>query len=178
MSADRPGAETLRDRVESVEGAPALVRDRHLTVLASNALARALSPAFAEGVNLARFAFVDSADHAGAKGWDAATTQIAAMLRESLDTHREDEPFRRIVGELSATSATFTEAWADEIPPAQQGVVTFLETPVGELALAYREEWLDNTQAEALMLLFGVDPEAVTRLATLASLVANGRTAE
>jgi hypothetical protein len=178
MSHEHHDPESLRARVESADGVPALVRDRHLTVLASNALARAISPAFAEGVNLARYAFVDSADYAGADGWDAATTQIAAMLRESLDNHREDDPFRRIVGELSATSATFSEAWADEAAPAQQGVATFLDTPVGELTLVYREEWIDDTQAEALMLLFGVDSEAEAKLATLASIVGNGRSVD
>lgn len=178
MSHDGHDPESLRARVDSVEGVPALVRDRHLTVLASNSLARAISPAFVEGVNLARFAFVDSADHAGANGWNAATTQIAAMLRESLDNHQVDELFRRIVGELSATSATFSEAWAEESAPAQQGVVTFLDTPVGELTLAYREQWLGDGQAEALMVLFGVDSEADAKLATLASVVGNGRSAE
>jgi hypothetical protein len=178
MSGDRHDSESLRAHVESFAGAPVLVRDRHLTVLASNALARAISPAFAEGVNLARYAFVDSADYAGAVGWDAATTQIAAMLRESLDRHREDDPFRRIVGELSAMSAPFSEAWAAEAAPARQGVVTFLGTAVGDLRLAYREEWVDGTHAEALMLLSGADSEAEAKLATLASIVGIGRSTE
>lgn len=175
MSDDHRYLDSLRSRVDSLEHVPALVRDRHLTVLASNALARALSPGFAEGVNLARYAFIDSAAHAGAHGWDAATSQIAAMLRESLDHHQVDDTFRRIIGELSATSATFSEAWADEVPPARQGVATFLCTEVGELTLAYREEWLDDTQAEALISLFGVDSDNEEKLGTLASTIGSAR---
>jgi len=178
MSGDRHDSESLRAHVSSFAGAPVLVRDRHLTVLASNPLARAISPAFAVGVNLARYAFVDAAGHAGNDGWDAATTQIAAMLRESLDRHREDGPFRRIVGELSAMSASFSEAWAAEAAPARQGEATFLGTAVGELRLVYREEWVDDTHAEALMLLFGADSEAEAKLTTLASIVGNGRITE
>ncbi|MFG6477151.1 hypothetical protein ACFXP7_12265 [Microbacterium sp. P06] len=177
MSDDRRDPDSLRARVDSLERVPALVRDRHLSVLASNALARSLSPGFAEGVNLARYAFIESADCAGASGWDAATSQIAAMLRESLDNHQGDGPFRRIVGELSATSAAFSEAWADEAPPARQGVATFLDTEVGDLTLLYREEWLDDSQAEALMLLFGVDSDNAEKLEALASIIDNGRSA-
>lgn len=178
MSRDDHRPETARALVDSVEGVPVLVRDRHLTVVASNALARALSPGFVEGTNLARYTFVDSAGYAGAACWDVLAGQVAAMLRESLDHHHEDAPFRHLVGELSATSATFSAAWADEKAPARQGVARFLGTPVGDMTLAYREEWIDDTQADALMMLAGVDAESEARLARLASIVANGRIAE
>ncbi|MFJ2369868.1 hypothetical protein [Microbacterium sp. NPDC087665] len=178
MRRDHNDVEALRARVESLADRPALIRDRHLTVLASNTMARALSPGFDEGVNLARYAFIDAVDHAGDAGWYESTSQIAAMLRDSLDIHRDDAPFRRIVGELSARSPQFSVAWADEAAPARQGEVTFVDTAVGDLTLVYREEWLDDTQAEAIMLLSGVDAASETKLDALASILAGRRPSE
>jgi hypothetical protein len=166
-----PARRRLKDRVESVGGVPALVRDRHLTVIASNPLARALSPGFTEGVNLARFTFIDSAGYEGAECWGAATAEVAAMLRASLDQHADDTPFRTVVGELSATSAPFSEQWAAEAAPSRRGVARFLDTMVGDLTLVYSEEWIDDAQDEALLVLRPADSEAEGRLEELAVLV-------
>lgn len=159
-----------RKALEPLHDLPAFVRDRHLTVIASNALARALSPAFAEGVNLARFAFLETADQPDDSCRDAGE-QIAAMLRTSLDLHRQDESFRRLVGELSARSARFSVAWATEVASARTGRVTFGETAAGPLTLTYREHWLDPDGSRTLVVFDSDESQTAVRLAELAALV-------
>lgn len=128
----------LRDLLTSWRAVPAFLCDRHFTVMASNAAACALSPAFAEGTNLVRFAFLEpdvDRDHAM---WPEASGQVAALLRESLDEHEVDSSFHTIVGELSARSRDFSVAWADGARAAKtRGVIPFDETPVGRIVLGY-----------------------------------------
>jgi hypothetical protein len=165
--AERSGVRALIDGWHHV---PAVLRDRHLTVVASNALARALSPSFAEGTNLARFTFLDAASYEDERCWTETAEQVAAMLRDSLDQHEEDGPFRRLVGELSAKSARFSRAWASEDRPEPTGAATFVGTAAGDLRLQYRHLWVDEAHDDVLVVWHGDDPEAVGRLEALADL--------
>ncbi|WP_415971361.1 hypothetical protein [Rhodococcus sp. 077-4] len=123
---------------------PAILLDRHLTVLSSTALARAVSPSFFEGVNLAVYTFVDAAEEPCAERNDESREQVVAMLRESLDRHEPDEPFRRIVGELSTRSDVFAQSWAAETSARTSGVVLIPHDVVGPLALTYRQVRADG----------------------------------
>ena len=53
----------------SWRGVPALVRDEHLTVVASNPLARAVSAAFNEGVNIAKYTFLNEWSEEATTDW-------------------------------------------------------------------------------------------------------------
>jgi len=117
---------------------PAFVGDRHLTVVAANELARAISPGFVEGVNLVRFAFLDQS---GNEPWPECSQnarQVAALLRESLDRNPDDSSYREIVGELSAKSRDFSSAWAEERPSTASGWARFRNDVVGDLTLSYQ----------------------------------------
>ena len=153
-------------------GVPALIRDRHLTVIAANPLARALSPSFEPGVNLARFTFLDAARFDRDGSHEEFRTQVAAMLRDSLDQHEEDAPFRGLVGELSARSLPFAEAWATEVRARRSGSATFDHTAVGSITLGYRELWIDGTYDDVLMLWRCEDSESRHKLGELARLLA------
>jgi hypothetical protein len=170
-----PASEGRPDQVRAVmerlRAVPALVRDRHLTVIASNPLAKALSPSFEEGVNLARFTFIDAAVESGEPCWVEATHAVAAMLRESLDAHDEDAPFRGLVGELSAKSARFSEAWADDSQSEHAGTATFVHDVLGAMTLGYREHWLDDSRDAAVIVWRGETDEAAERLSRLSELV-------
>jgi hypothetical protein len=91
-----------RDLVQSWSHTPAVLVDRHLNVLVSNPLARALSDSFIETTNLAQFTFLHPDVVRDAACWDDTAVQVAALLRDSLDQHDEDRAFLSIVGELAA----------------------------------------------------------------------------
>lgn len=172
---DAAGQTPLRDwfrsAIDTWEGVPALLRDRHLTVIAANPLARALSPSFVPGVNLARFTFIDAESFVGRGSHEQIQSQVTAMLRDSLDQHDEDAPFRGLVGELSARSPAFAAEWAKEVRSRRSGVATFFARPVGTITLGYRELWIDETHDDVLMVWRGEDLESAGKLDELARYV-------
>ncbi len=126
--------------LESLHEVPALLRNRHLDVLASNELARRVSAAFQPGVNMARFIFLNPEVAASTGDWDHVCRQSANCLRTSLETHLEDAGFRALVGELAARSDDFSRAWAQE-PGDRVDTGNFdVEHPVvGSLSMAYQQ---------------------------------------
>jgi hypothetical protein len=160
--------EWISTLIDDWPGVPALIRDRHLTVVAANPLARALTSSFTPGANLARSTFLDAAGRSNEPCWAAVTTQVAAMLRDSLDHHHGDGEFRGLVGELSAKSSDFSDAWAAETRPTGTGVATFVGSTVGDLTLSYRELWIDESHEHALMLWRSASATAAQQLRALA----------
>ncbi|MBF4572612.1 hypothetical protein ITJ64_08785 [Herbiconiux sp. VKM Ac-1786] len=98
----------------ALDGIPVIVHDRYLTVVGATRLARAVSPFFREGVNLARAAFLDDSVVESQTAWPEFAEHVAATLRVELDRHDADPEFRRLVGELSARSRAFARAFADD----------------------------------------------------------------
>ncbi|WP_156465936.1 MULTISPECIES: MmyB family transcriptional regulator [unclassified Rathayibacter] len=123
---------------------PAVLLDRHLEVLSATPLARALSPALVEGVNIARFTFLDPQAQQDRACWRNAADEITALLSDSLDRHEGDRGFRSVVGELSARSPRFATTWAVGARAAGSGSVRFLDTAVGTVPLGYRVTRLDD----------------------------------
>lgn len=115
-----------------------MLLDRHLRVLSATPLARALSPHFLEGADLARSTLLDSIDLQDLPCWREAAEQVTALLSASLDRHDGDREFRSIVGELSVSSPAFAAAWARDAPVRGSGAVRFLDTAVGAVPLDYR----------------------------------------
>ena len=159
----------VREMVVAIGCLPAVVTDRHLTVVTSNALAQALTGAFLPGVNIARYAFLgrqadDEADRndaeadrndadGAASGRLDTIAQVAAMLRDSLEQHEEDDGFRRLVGELSSQSILFARTWAhDHRRPARTGEVRFAPASVGPLSMAFQELLIPDDFALRLLL--------------------------
>ena len=158
----------MRDLLASWRAVPAFVCDRHFTVVASNAAACAMSPAFAEGTNLARFTFLEPDVDRDHSMWPEAAGQVAALLRESLDEHEADASFHTIVGELSAHSRDFSIAWADDARTAKtRGVVPFDETPVGPIVLAYQLLTVPGHDRDVLFVWQPVDDESIRGLREL-----------
>jgi len=166
----------IRTMLNAWRTIPAILRDRHLTVIASNPLAQAVSPAFHEGVNLVRFTFIDSAREHRLPCWNATATQVAAMLRDSLDQHEEDDSFTAIVGELSAKSREFAEAWAAESRPSYSGTVVLLNQFVGEVTLSYQQLWVPDDYDDAILVWRPVDPPSSIALSRLAQQIAGSGT--
>jgi hypothetical protein len=129
----------IREFLDSWDTFPAFLRDRYLTVVASNGLARMLSPSFEVGVNLARFTFLDPMVQHRSDAWKEVAEAVAAELRDSVDQHEQDTVFSRIVGELSAKSRSFSETWAAETPARVSGEASFDNDVVGRITLAYQQ---------------------------------------
>jgi hypothetical protein len=159
----------IRDIVSSWTGVPAILCDRHFTVVVSNTAARALSPAFTEGVNLARFTFLEPGVDRDHLMYDRAATQVAALLRDSLNQHRGDDiSFRDIVGDLSVLSVDFATAWAnDSFPARASGVIDFADTAEGVVRLGYQVLYVPNIEGDCLIVWGAADEESSRALARL-----------
>lgn len=149
--------------------APAVVRDRHLDVLASTEPARRLSAAFEPGVNIARFTFLNPIVSDSTGNWGEVAAQVAGALRRSLEEHLEDAGFRTLVGELAARSEAFNRAW--EVAPARpagSGGFDLDHPVVGRLRLTYQEfAVLGPEPGLVLAVWYPADAESADRLARL-----------
>ena len=169
---DEAGRARLRALLGSWAGVPAFVHDRHLTVVACNPLARALSPNFREGGNLARSTFLDPEVARSQPDWAALAGQVAGSLRDSLDENDADDAFRSIVGELSARSRTFSEAWADESGEVEQtGSCRFPHRAVGGMTLAFHRLRPPGQTDDTVVVWRPVDEASARSLTMLAELV-------
>ncbi|MCS5498565.1 hypothetical protein NY547_15045 [Cnuibacter physcomitrellae] len=130
----------LEEMIDSWPAIPAFIRDRYLTVVAANGLARSVSPSFREGVNLVRSTFLDSDVLHTSPHPRLIAEHVAGTLRESLSRHESDGDFEQIVEELSAASTQFAAAWNDEeAVPGEQDTFTFPHDIVGALTLGYQQ---------------------------------------
>jgi hypothetical protein len=131
--------------IGSLRSSPALIYDKHLTVVAANELARAIGPGFAVGSNLALHTFrASQRDENDLPDWDTKHDQIAAILRGSLRDHSEDGEFLDIVGELAATSPEFASSWASDPAMMPTGTFTFVHGTLGKFDLTYHRLSLGN----------------------------------
>jgi hypothetical protein len=77
----------------SVVGLPAFVEGRYFDVLATNDLARALSPNLEVGLNRLRSVFLDETEQALYPDWEQATAGLVAGFRESVRNDVDDPRF-------------------------------------------------------------------------------------
>jgi transcriptional regulator with XRE-family HTH domain len=123
-----PGMQQLLD---AWTGTPAYVRGRHLDVLASNALARALAPMYRPGENLLRHILLEDYARALFPDWEAIAVQAVAALRSSAGA---DDP--ELARELASASEDFRRLWARHDARVTRSDVKRLDHPlVGRLHL-------------------------------------------
>jgi transcriptional regulator with XRE-family HTH domain len=150
--ARRAPAPTLRPAVQrildSMEGAPAFVRNGRLDVLGANLMGRALyAPLFDsperianKPVNTARFQFLDPV--AARAFWGEKTDRLAhdavAILRAEAGKNPYDKHLTALVGELSTRSEDFRRLWAShDVRLHRTGTKVFHHPAVGALELDY-----------------------------------------
>lgn len=150
----RPPKETVPPgmvKLVATMGQPAYIEGRYFDVLASNALAVALSPRLAIGGNQLRDLFLDPAEQALYPDWKNSTQCLIANLRQSVGTDIDDPRFIELAGELSLASPRFRELWARHDVKGQFGAPMQFEHPqVGEMTL--NRERLSISGAEHLKL--------------------------
>ncbi|MET7853256.1 helix-turn-helix transcriptional regulator [Streptomyces avermitilis] len=181
LGADKPRRRRRRPRRETVPPGiaklvdtlplPALVEGRYFDVLAANALATALSPRLAVGVNRLRDVFLDPADQALYPDWENATVGLVAGFRESVGTDTDDPRFIELVGELSLASPRFRQLWARHDVEACEGAAKHIDHPqVGGLQLNRERLGIGGAAGQTLVI-YHPDPgtDSADKLALLAS---------
>ncbi len=127
-----PGALKLLDSLAQ----PAFIEGRYFDVLASNDLARALSPRLAVGGNQLRDLFLDPAEQALYPDWQDMTECLIASLRQAVGNDIDDPRFIELTGELSLASSRFRQLWARYEIRGQRGTQIRLDHPqIGEMTL-------------------------------------------
>jgi len=162
-----PGALKLLDSLAQ----PAFIEGRYFDILASNSLARALSPRLVVGGNQLRDMFLDPAEQALHPEWKAVSECFIASLRQAVGNDVDDPQFIELTGELSLASPHFRQLWGRHEVRGQRGTPIRMNHPqLGELTL--NRERLAIGGAEGVMLVV-YHPDAgsshADKLALLAS---------
>ncbi|WP_024288268.1 helix-turn-helix transcriptional regulator [Cellulomonas sp. KRMCY2] len=142
----RPAQGTVRPSIQALldamTGAPAVVRNDRLDILATNALGRALyAPLYRDPVrpaNHARFAFLDPAAKDYWANWDRAADDTVGILRGLAGRNPYDRALSDLVGELSTRSEEFRTRWAaHDVRLHRTGNKVINHPVVGRLELMY-----------------------------------------
>jgi transcriptional regulator with XRE-family HTH domain len=186
LSLSRPRTRaTSRPRRERVQvgiaqlleviGLPAFVEGRYFDVLASNAMARALSPALRVGENRLRSVFLDPAERELFPEWERALATMVAGFRASVGTAIDDPRCAQLVGELSLASEHFRRLWARHDVKIREGAPARLRHPeVGELTLRREKLEIGGSDGQ-LLVIYHAEPgtESAQALGLLGSLAAS-----
>ncbi|GAA3803758.1 helix-turn-helix transcriptional regulator [Cellulomonas soli] len=135
----RPSVHAMLD---AMTGAPAVVRNDRLDILAANALGRALyDPLYRDPVrpvNHARFAFLDPAAKDFWVDWQRASDDTVGILRAQAGRNPYDRSLTDLIGELSTRSEEFRTRWAaHEVRLHRTGNKRINHPVVGRLELMY-----------------------------------------
>lgn len=169
----RAVAPEIQRLLDGWAGAAAFVRDRRFDVLASNALARALSPFYMPGRNLIRDTFLDPSARTFFADWDTIAAQAVAGLRQEAGALAGDPAVTALIAELSA-DADFSALWARHDVRAVRGEAKRFVHPVaGSLTLSRQVLSVPDTDGHVI-LAYLAEPGSASA-AALASLLPAGR---
>jgi hypothetical protein len=131
---------------------PALVVDRCLTVLAHNALGRALFDGHTHSTDLLRLVFLDPHARDFYPDWDRVAAGTVAALRAGAGTDPDDPRLIAAVGELTLKSPEFGRLWARHDVRAKSHESKRLRHPlVGELTLDYETLTVHSAPGQQLV---------------------------
>lgn len=150
---------------------PAFIEGRYFDVLASNRLARALSPDLEVGGNQLRDLFLNPAVQALHPDWEAVAECFVASLRQSVGNDLRDPGFIDLTEELALASTHFRQLWARHEVRAQRGTDYRLDHPeVGELVVNRERLSIGGTDGMMLVIYHAAPgSDAAEKLALLAS---------
>jgi transcriptional regulator with XRE-family HTH domain len=150
---------------------PALLLARNGDVRAANPEGIALHAGLDEWPvrrrNLVRYVFTHPAARTVLGDWDRAAATTVANLRHWTGTDPDAPDLRRVLDELSATSAEFRRLWErHDVRPRRSTRKTFHHPVVGELALQHQTWHLADGSSR--LSLYQPEPASVDRIALLA----------
>lgn len=159
-------------------GAPALVRNGRLDLLAANQLGRAFyAPIFdspAGPPNIARFAFLDPSGADFFTDWDDGLNDCVAVLRAEAGRNPYDRDLSDLIGELSTRSDEFRVRWASHnVKLHRRGVKRIRHPIVGDVTIDMEVFELPADPGQTLVI-YAPEPDSPSEqaLALLASWAA------
>ncbi len=135
--------------LDSITGAPALVNNNRMDVVAANALGYAmyfdLFQSTTGPANYGRFIFLDPRGREFYPDWNRAANTNVEILRRQAGRFPHDKGIAELVGELSMRSEEFRTLWAaHNVRRHRTGMKTFHHPVVGPLELTYQQLELDE----------------------------------
>lgn len=151
---------------------PAFVVGRYFDCLASNPLARALSPNFVPGRNLLRQLFLDADERRLHADWEEATAGVVGGLRANVGAAPPDARVAALIEELSTNSDRFRELWKRaEVGCRPAGTSLMLHPVLGELELYRRRLVVPGSQGQHVQLYWAApDTDSARKLGMLSTL--------
>ena len=149
--------ERTRWLIDSWASTPAVVHSRYLDVLASNAPARALSPAFKEGVNSLTALLLEPAQRDFYEDWGGIAERSIALFRSLVgtDTDPEDQRLNELVAELSVKSEVFRRVWPrSEVNYSSVGTHHIRHPRAGGLELHHKNLALAGATRQTIFLYY------------------------
>ncbi|MCP3753358.1 helix-turn-helix transcriptional regulator [Streptomyces sp. TBY4] len=162
--------------LELVVGAPALIMDHRLDVLAGNRLAGLLFGRPLPGLNIARHLFLEEGEHGLYADWEQCTLDVVGHLRLSAGKYPEDPGLAPLIGELAMGSERFRRLWARaDVRARTHGRKAYRHPLVGPLDLHQENFALPGESGmELLVLSAAPGTPAEDGLRLLAGLGADG----
>jgi len=161
--------------LDLVAGAPALIMDHRLDVLAGNRLAGLLLGRPLPGLNTARHIFLEEAERGLYAEWEQCTLDVVGHLRLAAGKYPEDPRLASLIGELAMGSERFRRLWARaDVRARTHGCKVYRHPLVGLLELHQENFALpDESSMELLVLSAAPGSPAEDGLRLLGSLGAD-----
>ncbi|MFZ3474105.1 helix-turn-helix transcriptional regulator [Streptomyces sp. 4.24] len=159
-----------------VTGAPAMIMDHRLDVLAGNRLAGLLFGRPLPGLNTARHVFLEEAERGLYADWEKCTLDLVGHLRLASGKYPEDAGLASLIGELAMGSERFRRLWARaDVRARAHGRKAYRHPLVGPLEL-HQENFAmpDASGMELVVLSAAPGSPAEDGLRLLANLGADG----
>ncbi|MBB5938455.1 helix-turn-helix domain-containing protein [Streptomyces zagrosensis] len=157
---------------------PAVVVDRCLAVLATNALGAALFDGHTYREDLVRLVFLDPNARTFYPDWDRVAASTVGALHATVGADHNDHQLMELIGELSVKSASFRRLWArHDIRGKSHGTKRFHHPLAGELTLHYESLTVNSAPTQQLVV-YQADPGSPSdeALSLLGSLTADATT--
>jgi len=132
----------VAELIDSLPTTPAVVTNERFDVIASNALARAVSPSLTAGVNLAEATFVNLSARETLPRWSEVSVRMIELLKEAVadpaPVGPDAERFAELRAELTLRSTAFEIAWRNGTLPSSHALDVSMDHPhVGRLEITY-----------------------------------------
>ncbi|MFE3445059.1 helix-turn-helix transcriptional regulator [Nocardia sp. NPDC059180] len=140
--------------LDLVSGAPALIMNHRLDVLAGNRLAELLYGRPMQSLNTARHIFLDEAERGLYAEWDKCTLDAVGHLRLAAGKYPDDPRLASLIGELAMASERFRRLWARaDVCARTHGPKTYRHPLVGLLELHQENFALPDESGMELLVL-------------------------
>ncbi|KAA6215921.1 helix-turn-helix transcriptional regulator [Streptomyces filamentosus] len=137
-----------------VSGAPALIMDHRLDVLAGNRLAELLLGRSLPGLNTARHIFLEEAERGLYADWEQCTLDVVGHLRLAAGKYPDDPRLASLIGELAMGSERFRRLWARaDVRARTHGRKAYRHPLVGLLELHQENFALPDAPGRELLVL-------------------------